>query len=532
MTSDDKADLQVDVAIVGAGVAGAYVAYRLQDFYQSKGQSAALALFEYGNRVGGRLMSRTLPGMPHVYAELGGMRYIPATQALVANLIDQLGLLVKSFPMGSPNPKIGQNRNLLYLRRHHLRSEELSSSAKVPYRVHWSERDMSPSQLQTYLMNLLVPDAASLSLDDWFQLKVFGRELYQWGFWNLLYRVFSSEAADFMLDAGGYDIDLANANSVKTLPNIRGPEEEYKTLAGGFDQLPITMVDRFKASQGKFFPNWRLAGFSRRPASNGYRMDFVKTRTDESGNTEDDPDGRNLVVNAGRIVLAMPRRSLELVEWAGFHREPLRTNLASVILQPAFKLFLGYEYPWWKPLGLCAGRSITDLPIRQCYYFGTEGEQPGADKKNLNSLLMASYCSMHSVAFWKSFDNRDGPRFEGAAPSQFPVTDDMIVMAQRLLREVHDQEELPRPYTAICQDWGKDPFGAGFHSWKAGFRFNDVMKHMRQPFPDEAVHICGEAYSNAQGWVEGALQTAELVVEEQFGLPRPSWLPADYDLGP
>ena len=55
---------------------------------------------------------------------------------------------------------------------------------------------------------------------------------------------------------------------------------------------------------------------------------------------------------------------------------------------------------------------------------------------------------------------------------------------------------------------------------------------MRKPLPSENVYICGEAYSNNQGWVEGALQTAQLMLEEHFGVKRPDWLPRDYDLGP
>ena len=38
-----------------------------------------------------------------------------------------------------------------------------------------------------------------------------------------------------------------------------------------------------------------------------------------------------------------------------------------------------------------SGRTITDMPVRQIYYFGTEGEQPGGEAGNTNSLLMASY---------------------------------------------------------------------------------------------------------------------------------------------
>ncbi len=41
------------------------------------------------------------------------------------------------------------------------------------------------------------------------------------------------------------------------------------------------------------------------------------------------------------------------------------------------------------------------------------------------------------------------------------------------------------------------------------------------------INICGEAYSK-QGWVEGALTNAELMLKEAFDLKKPSRLPEDY----
>jgi hypothetical protein len=47
------------------------------------------------------------------------------------------------------------------------------------------------------------------------------------------------------------------------------------------------------------------------------------------------------------------------------------------------------------------------------------------------------------------------------------------------------------------------------------------------------VHICGESYTNQQGWVEGALTSAEHVVQKYFKLQKPAWLqPQDYFIGP
>ena len=64
---------QLDYAIIGAGVSGCYAAWRLKQHYPE----AKLALFENSDRIGGRLYSRYLPGMPHVTAELGGIHAPP-----------------------------------------------------------------------------------------------------------------------------------------------------------------------------------------------------------------------------------------------------------------------------------------------------------------------------------------------------------------------------------------------------------------------------------------------------------------------
>jgi hypothetical protein len=50
------------------------------------------------------------------------------------------------------------------------------------------------------------------------------------------------------------------------------------------------------------------------------------------------------------------------------------------------------------------------------------------------------------------------------------------------------------------------------------------MRQIHKPVAGEDVFICGEAYSNNQGWVEGALQTAEHVLRDGFGLTEQTWM--------
>ena len=58
------------------------------------------------------------------------------------------------------------------------------------------------------------------------------------------------------------------------------------------------------------------------------------------------------------------------------------------------------------------------------------------------------------------------------------------------------------------------------------------LARLRQPVPGANVHLCGEAYSASQGWVEGAINTAERVLDTQFGMKRPSWVSPSYSFGP
>ena len=537
--------MDLDIAIVGGGVSGAYSAWRLQ---QERGATESIALFEYSDRIGGRLYTVTLPGLPHVKAEVGGMRYIPDEHKMVANLVDHLKLATKDFPMGAPAP-VGSNCNLFYLRGKHLRLRELADPVKVPYNLAWSERGLGPTNLQVQVMNSIYPNMGNLSLCDLMKINVFGKALWKYGFWDLMYRTLSNEGYQFMRDAGGYDANVANANAVTQLPATEYSDStKFLTLQDGYDQLPIALVkqfnEKFKGAvpQGqRVHMNHRLAEIQVGSGEYPYTLIFEPTITKDRVTTLKASAGA-VRVRAKRVILAMPRRSLELVKSRLFDDPWLKANIPSVLIQSAFKLFLAYERPWWRSLGLVAGRSVTDLPIRQTYYFGTEGEQKDG-LPFMNSLLMASYNDISTVPFWKGLE--EGKHYAGYRPSclepgvkdvmpkmEFPATEEMVQVANKQVAEVHSLPEIPMPYSAVYHTWNENPYGGGWHEWKANYRLDEVMCRMRKPIADQDVYVVGEAYSYGQGWVEGALDTAESTLQDFFGLAQPSWLEKGYALMP
>ena len=83
----------MDIAIVGAGVSGAYAAWKLSEKYPEK----SITIYESNSRVGGRAYSVTIPGVKDFVADLGAMRFRPAYDRKTWQVIQQLNLEVSNF---------------------------------------------------------------------------------------------------------------------------------------------------------------------------------------------------------------------------------------------------------------------------------------------------------------------------------------------------------------------------------------------------------------------------------------------------
>jgi hypothetical protein len=51
----------------------------------------------------------------------------------------------------------------------------------------------------------------------------------------------------------------------------------------------------------------------------------------------------------------------------------------------------------------------------------------------------------------------------------------------------------------------------------------EMIPDMLQPVDDMNMYVCGSAYSHWQGWVEGAYETANLLLGGTYGITQMDW---------
>lgn len=531
------ANEQIDIAIVGGGVSGVYSAWKLQQELPGK----KIVVFEGSDHVGGRLLSVKPPNIPEMVAELGGMRILENNQFRIVALIKELNhLLPPNEQINTYKFPVDELQNLAYLRGEYLRLADFSNPDKVPYNMSFLERGNGPGTIIVNAIEQIVPGITDPKLTEDQRREMTKTAsfddipLYQWGFWNLLYRVISSEAYQFSMDAGGYDSTLVNWNAADAIPwylSDFGISPEYKGFTNGFQQVPITLAAFFEKGGGEI----RL----------GRQLDRFDWNDDHFELTFKD----TTVINAGKLILAMPRRALDLVAPHSPKLQEIKQLISSVTPRPLFKLFTTYGSPWWRIAGYTnaagqfvpvqSGRSVTDLPVRQTYYWPKSDGNPATGGR---AMLLASYDDGNNIGFWDGLRPQrattwlkglshpqladpfigDDDKAPGSGNGvkqglnqtweQYQAPRRMVDEISRQLGQMHNLDYTPEVKSAAFRDWGEDPYGGGWNSWNIGVKSWEVRDRIVHPIADCPMYICGEAYSDAQGWVEGALQTADLML--------------------
>jgi lysine 2-monooxygenase len=518
-SSAATASTEVDVAIIGGGPSGLYAAYRLLTGTPRSNSPVAtkpsVAVFEASGRLGGRIWSVVPPQAPHLIAEFGGMRFLQ-NQEIVPKLVGALKLPTVPFSAGN-------GQNYAYLRGSRFRVSQYADPSVVPYSLPAAEQGMSPSDLLIKGIETYVPNAPTLTGAQWTKVKATttsgGQLLRDQGYWNLMQNALSPEGYDLVADGVGYPSLAENWNSVEMMQELAGdfaPNAAYFTIPGGYMRLPLTLGAMARSAGARV--HLSSTAVSIVPAPGGKA---TITLQGSSGTTS--------TVTARRVILTTPLEPLQklAVRSPVLQGTAFQTALGTVGPTTASKMFLAFSTPWWKALGIVGGYSITDLPAKRIWYFGTEADQPGGDAANQNSLLML-YNDEAPAAYW---DGYEPARAFNGPPSPRTAPPAMVAAAVSQLSEVHGVT-VPQPYWAGFINWENLPYGNGFHWWNVHADSAQVVSYLADPFDEMKVSVVGDCWSPAQNWIESGLTVTERLMQSVYRLESPPWLPAGTGISP
>ena len=287
-------------------------------------------------------------------------------------------------------------------------------------------------------------------------------------------------------------------------------------------------------------------------------------------------DGVKLTVKSGltesevvadHAILAIPTQAL--VKLADGFPEDVREKLDDVNPFPMVKVFFVFETPaWWRDLimQMPAQRGARLLPTREVHYF--------PPKKPGKYTMVLLYADAPATTFWQHLLKDPDHHYQAEVGCNKALERQLTTLLTHLEVELANQhlrpgvKSRPAPYRApitqkiaslhevlntglaaddavrreeaggpaaerlvdlvlgkvapsviryAIRDWSRGPFGAASHCWRPGSDSNDVRNRLagfpldRQSSP--TVHVVGEAYSDYQGFIEGALRSAELAID-------------------
>ncbi|HVN23389.1 MAG TPA: FAD-dependent oxidoreductase [Syntrophorhabdales bacterium] len=501
-----KMTLKVDTAIIGGGITGLYTCLQL---WKQKGPAHRMALFESSNRLGGRIETVEMDGF---LAEYGPMRFEKRAQPLLMDLIHELNLQTSHFPpyMAATDPES------LYSLEEDDQWSPGGGSGVV----------LNALELLTLgILRVLQASGGDLNNPrdprhwEWWaglgesfyhELRTAatfrGEPLYKGGFWNILSSVLSHRALTKIINCGTFYHSIhQNPSAAECIIFwLRGlhPNETMVGIKEGTEALITKLAEKLSSLQPEPIPlyrNHKLMAIEEREG--GYLRLALSAL-----------EGRIVTVYARHVVLALPRSPLRKL--AMFFPEGIVHLVDSVIPIPLFKCFFVTKEPWWNQSTL-PQTGASSVPTRELHYYYRE---EGAEKRG----MVMVYGDSPSKHYWQGFVTED-PHAHVELNEDNRLRDYYGKYLSLAPYVAGRREREARANTLTCfgiRDFSREPFEAGVHLWKPGVQIEEAIRKLsafplsRARHTRNRLHICGEAYSDFQGFIEGGLRTALAVVQQ------------------
>lgn len=468
-----------DCIVVGGGIGGLYVAYRLL-----RGGFRVLVL-EKGDRLGGRVF--TFRGEMTVDAGAGRFS---SSHTLFCGLLRELGLWGKRVKNGTSVAhcyiKDGETRIMTSIMDYDAMVLERGANkgnvlepvlfpSKMQKSLEWS-LDMGLDLVNRFRSSgSTLPNVGLVA-----RLLAAGalrsrKSLIDQSFLSFAKSVLTSDEVDFLLGSFGYysELVLMNAHDCLQLMMELDPSNGFFSLKGGLSQVIDELVKRIRAMGGDILLRREVLKV-KVTGEEDYVVSGVGSR------------GGEFSIHSKRVVCAVTK--VDLMRWALFR--PLAGFLSGLVSAPLCRVYarypVGRDGVWFKGLPKLTVNNELRMVI------------PISER---DGIIMITYTDNRFADFWKGVFDRGG---EAGLNRRIRV-----LIREAVGMDIPDAEEIQLFY------WRR---GVGY--WGVGIDSAEVSQKIIQPFYNsdsgaghKGLFVCGENFSERyQQWMEGALETGARVV--------------------
>lgn len=541
------------IAVVGGGISGLFCALMLAKL------GFKVTLFESSNRLGGRISSIrmqvedssvselgpnwTSQSLVHC-AEFGPMRIELDKQLLLKGLLETLEITDAKTPQQESLPHIVEFPPYtavqtlqdpvfnLQANEQGLDSMQLLQLAILRILFSLSLNEENPSDEDRHAiaslnkqLSDLVGDCTKAMAVGWSVLPVFikwtqnlnednywvlqtrgivnGTPLYNQGFWNLIDDHLSHDATKKLAVLGSfYHLIYENPNAAEWVTWwLRGFSitENLKGVYGGMESIVEKLQVKLTEAAVVVKLNYELERIRITSKDQGgtdwYELSFI--------NDEEEPLLPRKQDNFDHVVLALHRSALEKLysnSTAAFtpHSGHYTHILESVFSFPMVKVFVVVKKRWWEE-ETRTNQYSTRIPTRELHFWkGANGSSTG---------MIMGYSDSPASSFWASYVPTNSQGIYKATPGD-PIY-------QKIVKLVNDNGVPEFRESDILwiglKDWGRAPYNGANHAWRPGVKYWEHIARLgiaKSKDKSNTLHVCGEAFSDYHGFMEGSLRSA------------------------
>jgi monoamine oxidase len=290
-------------------------------------------------------------------------------------------------------------------------------------------------------------------------------------------RVLTKKEIQYLLDSFGYESELNKTNAEYAIHLFKKdflPSNQFMTLKGGLDQIIQKIVSRIEMKSKKYkkkypnqlFTSYQLQKIKYNSKNKIFTLSFLHHHKIKK-------------YTCSSLVLALPKYSLQKISYL----KKIYKDLEKIECIPLLRTYAVYppkksnkKKVWFDEFT----KTTTDDKLKYIIPI---------DKKK--GVIMISY------------------------------TDGKYALEKHKLNELNLKKEIKKGVKVVFGKEIGDPkilkrhyWDCGVALWKKGnYDYHQISKKMIRPYKKENLYICGENYSMNQGWIEGALNTSDLVIK-------------------